>query len=204
VEQGKRTLIAASIAEVKASSEGFYVVVGGGFAALTEVQCMARQVLSLVECFVGVADPRIERGKHHRLIDILCLAVLAVFAGAEGWEDIEEFGQQKQDWPRKFLRLPHGILSHHTISRVFRRIKPTAFQQGFAAWIASLDAERREQQVAIDGNTLRRSHNRRTMKSALRSVCAWGVEQRLVLAQQASVGQLNASDRRVAVVDSST
>jgi predicted transposase YbfD/YdcC len=146
---------------------------------------MARQVLSLVECFAEVADPRIERGKHHGLIDILCLAVLAVVAGAEGWEDIEEFGKQKWDWLKKVLRLPHGIPSHDTISRVFRMIKPAAFQQGFAAWIESLGAELPGRQVAIDGKTLRRSHNRQTMKSALHSVCAWSVEQRLVLAQRA-------------------
>lgn len=146
---------------------------------------MAKQVLSLVECFAEIEDPRIERGKQHRLIDILCLAVLAVIAGAEGWEDIEEFGQQKHDWLKKFLRLPHGIPSHDTISRVFRSIKPAAFQQGFAAWIASLGEQQAWRHVAIDGKTLRRSHNRQTMKSALHSVCAWSVEQRVVLGQQA-------------------
>ena len=146
---------------------------------------MAKQVLSMVECFADIEDPRIERGKHHQLIDILCLAVLAVIAGAEGWEDIEEFGKQKRDWLRKFLRLPNGIPSHDTISRVFRQLKPAEFQQGFARWIESLPLPRGQRQVAIDGKTLRRSHDRRTMKSALHSVCAWSVENHLVLGQQA-------------------
>ena len=146
---------------------------------------MARQVLSMVECFADIEDPRIERGKHHRLIDILCLAVLAVIAGAEGWEDIEEFGKQKRDWLRKFLRLPNGIPSHDTISRVFRQLKPAEFQQGFARWIESLPLPLGPRHVAIDGKTLRRSHDRRTMKSALHSVCAWSVENHLVLGQQA-------------------
>ncbi|HEX4129728.1 MAG TPA: transposase family protein [Pirellulales bacterium] len=87
---------------------------------------MAQRVLSLVECFSEVEDPRVERGKQHWLIDILCLAVLAVVAGAEGWEDIEEFGHQKQDWLKRHLRLPNGIPSHDTISRVFRQLKPAA------------------------------------------------------------------------------
>ena len=146
---------------------------------------MARRTLSMFECFADVEDPRIERTKRHLLIDILCLAVLAVIAGAEGWEDIEEFGKQKHDWLKKYLRLPGGIPSHDTISRVFRRIKPEAFQQGFARWIESLHERLGLRQVAIDGKTLRRSHDRRTMKSALHAVSAWSVENHLVLGQQA-------------------
>jgi predicted transposase YbfD/YdcC len=146
---------------------------------------MAMQALSLVECFKDIEDPRIERTKQHLLIDILCLAVIAVIGGAEGWEDIEEFGKQKHDWLKKYLRLPNGIPSHDTISRVFRRIKPEAFQQGFARWIESLNQQAGWKQVAIDGKTLRRSHDRKTMKSALHSVSAWSVENHLVLGQTA-------------------
>ncbi|HEX4131693.1 MAG TPA: ISAs1 family transposase, partial [Pirellulales bacterium] len=152
----------------------------------TEVGRMAQRVLSLVECFSEVEDPRVERGKQHWLIDILCLAVLAVVAGAEGWEDIEEFGHQKQDWLKRHLRLPNGIPSHDTISRVFRQLKPAAFQQAFGRWIESLEQPLGLRHVAIDGKTLRRSHDRQTMKSALHAVCAWSVENHLVLGQQAT------------------
>ncbi len=145
---------------------------------------MAMQALSLVECFQDIEDPRVERTKQHLLVDILCLAVIAVIGGADGWEDIEEFGKQKHEWLKRYLRLPAGIPSHDTISRVFRRIKPQAFQQGFARWIESLHNQIGWKQVAIDGKTLRRSHDRKTMKSALHSVCAWSVENHLVLGQQ--------------------
>ncbi len=74
---------------------------------------MSRRV-SLVECFSEVVDPRDPRWVFHELTDILALAVIA---GAEGWEDIEEFGKQKRDWLKKFLRLPNGVPSHDTISR---------------------------------------------------------------------------------------
>ncbi len=43
------------------------------------------------------------------LTDILVIAILAVIAGAEGWEDIENYGQSKQQWLEEFLELPHGI-----------------------------------------------------------------------------------------------
>lgn len=145
---------------------------------------MASRVQPLVECFEEVEDPRHEKGKHHELVDILCLAVLAVIAGAEGWEDIEEFGKQKRLWLKQFLRLSNGIPSHDTISRVFRLLKPEAFQAGFGRWISSLHGELGLKLVAIDGKTLRRSHDRTTMKSALHAVCAWSVANRVVLGQQ--------------------
>ena len=62
---------------------------------------MSRSV-TLVECFSEVVDPRDQRWVFHELTDILALAVLAVIAGAEGWEDIEEFGKQKREWLKKF------------------------------------------------------------------------------------------------------
>jgi len=145
---------------------------------------MARQAQSLAECFSEIVDPRSEQARLHELVDILSLSVLAVIAGAEGWEDIEEFGKQKRLWLKQFLRLPHGIPSHDTISRVFRLLRPEAFQEGFARWISSLHAELGLKLVAVDGKTLRRSHDRTTMKSALHAVCAWSVANRIVLGQQ--------------------
>jgi len=47
--------------------------------------------------FDSITDPRIERCKKHNLLDILLLAISAVLSGAEGWEDIEDFGHLKLD-----------------------------------------------------------------------------------------------------------
>ena len=139
---------------------------------------------SMVECFKEVEDPRSDHTKQHLLLDIICLAVLAVIAGAEGWEDIEQFGKDKRDWLKKYLKLPNGVPSHDTISRVFRALKPEAFQDAFRNWITSLHEQAGFTLVAVDGKTLRRSHDRRTMKSALHAVCAWSVENHVVLGQQ--------------------
>jgi predicted transposase YbfD/YdcC len=156
----------------------------------TEVLVMARMA-PLAECFSEAVDPRDPRWVFHELTDILSLAVLAVIAGAEGWEDIEEFGKQKQAWLKRFLRLPGGVPSHDTISRVFRRIDPRAFQEGFARWIESLHKDLGLKLVAVDGKTLRRSHDRRAMKSALHAASAWGVENHVLLGQQACAEKSN-------------
>ena len=50
----------------------------------------------LAACFAGLADPRATRRCDHRLIDILVIAVCAVIACAESWEDIELYGRSKQ------------------------------------------------------------------------------------------------------------
>ncbi len=59
--------------------------------------------------FNGIEDPRVERRRAHELVDILMISILAVIAGAKGWEDIETYGLSKQAWLGKFLALPHGI-----------------------------------------------------------------------------------------------
>ena len=155
---------------------------------------MTIQALAMWSHFETLEDPRIERTRLHSLADILCLAICAVIAGAEGWEDIEEFGRQKEAWLRRHLRLENGIPSHDTISRVFRLLKPQVFEAAFRAWVQVLVERLGLRQVAIDGKTLRRSHDRKGMKSALHVVSAWSVENRLVL------GQTNVDDKSNEIV----
>ena len=116
-----------------------------------------KQIISLEESFRKIADPRIDRTKLHKLIDIIILAICAVICGAEGWEEIEEFGKEKQEWLENILELPNGIPSHDTISRVFSKINPQEFERCFLEWVRSL-TESISGVVAIDGKTLRRSH----------------------------------------------
>jgi hypothetical protein len=79
--------------------------------------------------FEDVEDPRIDRSKVHRLLDVLFLAVTATLAGADGPSDIEQFGKEKIDWLRRFVELPGGIPSHDTIGRIFAILKPDQFQR---------------------------------------------------------------------------
>src|ERR671912_2349629 len=114
----------------------------------------------LAACFAGLADPRATRRCDHPLIDILVIAVCAVIACAESWEDIELYGRSKQAWLKTFLALPNGIPSHDTFRRVFMPIDPDAFEAGFATWVGSLVGDFEREVVAIDGKTLRRSFDR--------------------------------------------
>jgi predicted transposase YbfD/YdcC len=139
---------------------------------------------SLVRHFSVVEDPRCQGKIEHRLIDILVIAVCAVIACAESWDDIALYGRSKLAWLRTFLDLPNGIPSHDTFRRVFMLIEPDAFERGFAAWVGSLVDGFEREVIAIDGKTLRRSFDRRRERSPLHLVSAWASEQGLVLGQR--------------------
>jgi predicted transposase YbfD/YdcC len=133
--------------------------------------------------FIGIKDPRVDRTKLHLLSDIISIAVLAVIAGAQGWEDIEEYGLNKQAWLETFLELPFGIPSPDTFRRVFERIDPKELEKSFQRWVQSLVEKLGLEVVAIDGKTHRGSYDRKSELKALHTVGAWASEHRLVLGQ---------------------
>lgn len=138
---------------------------------------------TLVECFSDLPEPRVERTREHKLIDIVVIAVCAVVGGAEGWTDVEAFGRAKFAWFKSFLELPNGIPSHDTFGRVFARLAPSAFEQAFVRWTQALSETLSEDVVALDGKTPRRSYDRAQGKTAIHLVSAWAAANRLVLGQ---------------------
>jgi len=146
---------------------------------------MAEQPLgSISEHFSQLEDPRIERNKLHPLMNIIVIAICGVISGAENWVDIELYGNLKKAWLSQFLDLYHGIPSHDTFGRVFRRLKAEAFEACFLAWVKAISEVTQGQVIAIDGKELRRSMDERLGRRAIHMVSAWASENRLVLAQQ--------------------
>lgn len=117
-----------------------------------------------------------DRTKLHKLLDILVIAICAIIAGADNWEDIADFGQAKIEWFKTFLELPNGIPSHDTFNRVFARLDPKQFQDSFMRWIRTVSEVIGGQVIAIDGKVLRRSHDKGIGKAAI-DVVSLGVSQ---------------------------
>ena len=149
-----------------------------------------RDLRDLETIFAQVEDPRMDRTKLHRLRDIIILAMCGVICGAEGWVEIEEFGKAKQAWFTELLQLPNGIPSHDTFGRVFALMDPKQFEASFLHWVQGISTAV-PGVIAIDGKTLRRSHDHAAGKKALHLVSAWAVENRLVLAQVATEEKSN-------------
>ena len=139
---------------------------------------------SFLEHFAKVNDPRIERSKEHLLKDIIAIAILAIISGADGWVAIEAYGNAKYEWLKSFLELPNGIPSHDTFSRVFARIEPQQFQEGFLSWVNSIVGELELNVIAIDGKTMKQSYDRNDQQKALHIVTAWSSSHQLVLGQK--------------------
>lgn len=115
--------------------------------------------------------------------NIIAIGILAVIAGAKGWEDMQNYGISKQEWLGQFLALPNGIPCADTFRRVFNRLAADAFEGCFVNWVRALAGKLGAQVVAIDGKTLRGSYDREQKQSALQLVSAWASEHRLVLTQ---------------------
>jgi predicted transposase YbfD/YdcC len=145
---------------------------------------MEDTVLPTIEQHFGeLTDPRMDRTKLHKLLDILVIAICAVIAGADNWEDVEEFGKARIEWFQTILEIPNGIPSHDTFTRVFARLDPEQFQACFMRWIAAVSEVISGQVVAIDGKVLRRSHDKGIGQAAIDMVSAWATANRLVLGQ---------------------
>jgi predicted transposase YbfD/YdcC len=104
--------------------------------------------------------------------------------GAEGWEDIEEYGKAQAEWFADLLDLPHGIPGHDTFRRVFSRLDPEALTRCFIAWTQALSEASGGDIVSIDGKTLRHAFDQATATAAIPRASAWASANRLVLGQR--------------------
>ena len=111
------------------------------------------------------------------------MTIRAVIGGAEGWSDVELFVQCKYEWFQRFLDLPNGVPCPDTFARVFARIDPEQFRDCFMDWVSSVNRLTQGQVIAVDGKTLRRSHDRNSRKEVIHMVSAWASENSLVLGQ---------------------
>jgi predicted transposase YbfD/YdcC len=138
---------------------------------------------SLINHFAELPDPRIERTKRHKLIDIIAIAICGVICGANDWVAIEAYGRAKEGWLRQFLELPNGIPSHDTLGDVFARLDHDAFRQCFMDWVQAAFVATQGQVVAFDGKCPRGSKDGTLGRKAIDMVSAWATKNHLVLGQ---------------------
>ena len=157
--------------------------------------------LSEIVChFEQLEDPRSTINRHHPLPSVLTISLMGVLAGADGPTGIAKWAVARKDLLVQALDLPHGIPSRDVIRRVLSALSVEAFQSCFACWLNSLRDAAKEKaginaeeknHMAIDGKTMKGSHNRAKGLGPMHMVSAWLSEFGLTLAQVATEEKSN-------------
>ncbi|WCH50311.1 ISAs1 family transposase [Aeromonas salmonicida] len=141
--------------------------------------------------FADIHDQRQNEKIHYAFYDVLFLTVCAVIGGAEGWEEIEDFGEIHLPWFQSKGLFKNGIPVHDTIARIISRIKPAQFQAAFIRWTNAINKQTDGALVAIDGKTLRRSYDREDRTSTIHMVSAYAAANKMVLGQLKTAAKSN-------------
>lgn len=139
---------------------------------------------SIINHFLSIPDPRVERRKCHKLKDIFFMTICASICGANDWVAVEMYAKSKKEWFTKVLQLENGIPSHDTFNNVFKVIDTTLFSQCFSRWMSDIATLSSGEVISIDGKCLRRSMDTASHKAPIYMVSAWASQNQLVLGQQ--------------------
>lgn len=137
---------------------------------------------NLSSIFGQIDDPRRSLGRLHEMEDILIIGILAIICGAETWNNIQEYGEAKEDFLTKFLKLTNGIPSHDTFNRVFSSIDPLEFEGCFVQWVHGMIKVFKGDIISIDGKTIRGGKSAGN-KSPFHIVSAWSSKNNVTLGQ---------------------
>lgn len=146
----------------------------------------------VVEHFQDLEDPRSPINRKHPLTSVVVMALMGVLSGCGGPSAIAAWAERKQAFLLQALDLPHGLPGKDVFRRVLSALRPDGFQACFINWLQALKQIAMEDRgidrpnYAIDGKTVRRSHNKQQGLGALHSVSVWATELGLTLGQVAT------------------
>ena len=114
---------------------------------------------SIMQGFEALPDPRRAHRRAYPLQEMLLVALCAISSDADDWVHVAEWGELKLPWLRRFLPFAAGVASHDTFSRLFSMLDGAQFAKCFAGWMAKLCPSLAGQSIAIDGKSVRGSHD---------------------------------------------
>jgi predicted transposase YbfD/YdcC len=114
---------------------------------------------SIMQLFEAMEDPRRAHGRAYPLQEMLLVALCAISSDADDWVHVAEWGELKLPWLRRYLPFTSGVASHDTFSRLFALLDAEQFAQCFTSWMAQLCPTIAGQSIAIDGKSVRGSHD---------------------------------------------
>lgn len=179
-------------------------VAGDDWILSTGRDAMDDSIRLLVTGLGELDDPRQAAKVTYPLSEMALVTVAAIVADCDGWDDVAEFGRDRLEWLQQFLPFEQGIPSHDTFARVFSVVDVESLEACVSDWVAvtfmqragdSCDADGSESEtrevVAVDGKTMRRSHDRARNESPLHVVSAWASTAGVSLGQTAVAEKSN-------------
>jgi len=145
---------------------------------------------ALLDHFALIEDPREPWRVAHPLPEVLLLVVCGTIADCDDYEGIAAWGKAHLAFLRGFLPYHHGVPGARWLTLLMNRINPALFSAAFTAWVRETWPDRQDL-IAIDGKTSRRSHDRSVDKAPLHLVSAFATTSRLVLGQEAVADKSN-------------
>lgn len=149
------------------------------------------ELSEVVSHFESLEDSRSPINRHHPLVSVVTISLMAVLSGADGPTSIRQWAEAKIDFLLSALDLPKGVPSKDVFRRVMMALDPQAFQACFVSWLDSLQQAstanpQQRKTMAVDGKCLRRSHDRAKGLGPLHLVSVWLSDAGLTLAQTAT------------------
>ncbi len=138
---------------------------------------------SILDHFSELEEPRVAGRTLYPMEELLLLTICAVLSGAETWIEIVLFGKHKLEWLRTLLPFENGIPSHDTLGDFFAALNAQKFETCFMKWMQTLCPSLVGKILAVDGKTVRRSHNKSAGQRAIHLVSAFASEGEILLGQ---------------------
>lgn len=145
---------------------------------------MVNQGQMLIDVFATIKDPRIERHRQHKLVDILVITLCGVFSRCRSWYEIAEFAEAREEFFKTFLDLPNGIPSHDTLNRVFQLLDFNQVSVILFEWLSQFHQPLSDenQLMHVDGKFLLGSNKKnQDSRSTLGMISAYASETGLCL-----------------------
>jgi len=137
---------------------------------------------SFVDDFADLSDARSQRKQLYSLKEILLVSLCASVCGAEGWQDVVDFGKLKIQYLMQYLNYKNGTLSDDTVRRFYRHIDPEEFEKLFRKGVDSIAKKADVKVIAIDGKSLHHSFDEDA--KILHVISTFATEARIVLGQE--------------------
>ena len=111
--------------------------------------------MNLFERFEVLEDPRDERGKKYKLIDILIMTIYGLLCGLKDFTNIADFMKLKEDYFTKLLNLENGTPSHDCLSDLYASIDPKQYMKIFIEWTKDILEKKTGKKISIDGKAIK-------------------------------------------------